>query len=911
MGRGVDARPAAGAAAGAAGVPACGGTANFAPEHGGDAAAEALSILAQVAELQQRLSLAPHGSPLLALPDVAALMGHQLGLDLVAIWGLTSTSGGHQRAVLLAAHGAAAGTLQRGAGVVPAAAGKGGPALGAACSFLLADAADPDQAAAAPPGVLALHRACGLRSFAQLPIGHPSAPLGVLLTARAAPAPAAGAGGEWWRVWLQAAAGVPLPHARDPQVAAACDLLAALSDQEDPLAAASVLLRATRRFLLKACGLRMSARLALLQPGCPDALLLELPRGGGGGAGSSGGGGEQLSGPVVAAGDAAGGVVASQMDLSNTLLASALARQQARFVKDCGHYMQSCRDIARDVFSRASDLVASVVVVPLIGPGGAPLGGLYLAAETPCSFENIQGVLLGLIHAMAPSLERIFRGRTEELAAQAAKQMRRRGSRAALTWTSASSDLLPALAGGGAPGGAAPPGSGCGGSVGSASCGSDGPDATVRLSPSSKGRRSSQRLNTEAMLQVLQQEVRRNRGQGAAVAAEGALRGLTLCEVVGRGGFGRVYRGRWQKSAAAVKVLYARQEEREALKDAVEMAVLSMVQHPNIVALYAALTDMVEAAAPDGADGGSFGSVGGGSVGGPGSSLGGGGGGDGVGAGLRFRRLRPEEDAGEGCPVVNILVLEFCDRGSLRDALRAGAFHRALPGGGTVVHVAALVEVLMDVACALQYLHSMHIVHGDVKASNVLLKSDASRPRGYVPKLADFGLAKVLAEGGAPPNLDGAGTLTHLAPEMLAAGAPVTPAVDAYAFGVTMWELYCRQAPYTGLTKDAIAARARAGGRPEFPPAAPPHYVSLARACWHPDPARRPSFGAITAHLEAAAQAMGLPPAGDAPAAPPPRAAPPAAPGAPARPALPAPGAPRPSAPLALAANPTAAPLRM
>jgi hypothetical protein len=45
---------------------------------------------------------------------------------------------------------------------------------------------------------------------------------------------------------------------------------------------------------------------------------------------------------------------------------------------------------------------------------------------------------------------------------------------------------------------------------------------------------------------------------------------------------------------AAIKVFYARQSEREAMKDAVEMAVLSSVSHPNVVSLYACLNDMVE-----------------------------------------------------------------------------------------------------------------------------------------------------------------------------------------------------------------------------------------------------------------------------------------------------------------------------
>lgn len=54
---------------------------------------------------------------------------------------------------------------------------------------------------------------------------------------------------------------------------------------------------------------------------------------------------------------------------------------------------QGSKKIAKDIFTRSSDLVASIVVVPLL-VGGTPLGGIYFALETPHSFENLQNTLL-------------------------------------------------------------------------------------------------------------------------------------------------------------------------------------------------------------------------------------------------------------------------------------------------------------------------------------------------------------------------------------------------------------------------------------------------------------------------------------------------------------------------------------
>ena len=53
-----------------------------------------------------------------------------------------------------------------------------------------------------------------------------------------------------------------------------------------------------------------------------------------------------------------------------------------------------------------------------------------------------------------------------------------------------------------------------------------------------------------------------------------------------------------------------------------------------------------------------------------------------------------------------------------------------------------VLKCLMDVASGMTYLHSMGILHGDLKSANVLLKSTATDLRGFQCKIADFGCAK-------------------------------------------------------------------------------------------------------------------------------------------------------------------------
>ena len=55
-----------------------------------------------------------------------------------------------------------------------------------------------------------------------------------------------------------------------------------------------------------------------------------------------------------------------------------------------------------------------------------------------------------------------------------------------------------------------------------------------------------------------------------------------------------------------------------------------------------------------------------------------------------------------------------------------------------------MLRVLLDVAAGLDYLHSIGVVHGDLKAANVLLKGSARDARGVTCKITDFGLSRVL-----------------------------------------------------------------------------------------------------------------------------------------------------------------------
>jgi serine/threonine protein kinase len=128
---------------------------------------------------------------------------------------------------------------------------------------------------------------------------------------------------------------------------------------------------------------------------------------------------------------------------------------------------------------------------------------------------------------------------------------------------------------------------------------------------------------------------------------------------------------------------------------------------------------------------------------------------------------------------VSFLVMEFLEGQSLRERLRAqGSLEQA-----EAVRYAGMV-------CeALAYAHAAKVLHRDVKPENIFLAP------GNLPKLLDFGVARVLARTSEKASTR-IGTIEYMAPELLQ-GAAGTNA-DLWALGITLYELLTGRRPFTG-----------------------------------------------------------------------------------------------------------------
>ncbi|KAI3748400.1 hypothetical protein L6452_11438 [Arctium lappa] len=199
--------------------------------------------------------------------------------------------------------------------------------------------------------------------------------------------------------------------------------------------------------------------------------------------------------------------------------------------------------------------------------------------------------------------------------------------------------------------------------------------------------------------------------------------GFSSKNKVGEGGFGSVYKGRLRDGTiVAIKVLSVELESMRGEREFIsEIAALSDVQHENLVTLH-------------------------------------------------------------GCCVEGAkrcLVLDYMENNSLAYRFLGGEQNRTRFSWTTRKNVS------LGVAKALAYLHeekNPHIVHRDIKASNVLLDHN------FNPKVADFGLSRLFQDDTSHISTRVAGTLGYLSPEYAISGR-LTRKSDVYSFGVLLLEI--------------------------------------------------------------------------------------------------------------------------
>jgi tetratricopeptide (TPR) repeat protein/predicted Ser/Thr protein kinase len=182
----------------------------------------------------------------------------------------------------------------------------------------------------------------------------------------------------------------------------------------------------------------------------------------------------------------------------------------------------------------------------------------------------------------------------------------------------------------------------------------------------------------------------------------------------------------------------------------------------------------------------------------------------------------------------SFIVMEYVDGRPLSDLITEGA----LPPD-------VALDIASQVAGALAHAHERNVVHGDLKAANILVS-------GVRVKVVDFGLAQRTSAADEKTALSiTGGTLYAMAPEQLRGARPDARS-DVWAFGVLLQELVSGTRPFVGSTAAELSA-AILHQEPARPPASVmPAVRRIIERCLATDPARRyQNAGEILAVIDA------------------------------------------------------------
>jgi serine/threonine-protein kinase len=165
-----------------------------------------------------------------------------------------------------------------------------------------------------------------------------------------------------------------------------------------------------------------------------------------------------------------------------------------------------------------------------------------------------------------------------------------------------------------------------------------------------------------------------------------------------------------------------------------------------------------------------------------------------------------------------------------------------------------VMEILRQVAAALEFAHASRVVHRDLKPANIML---VRQPDGRERlKVLDFGIAKVIDETTVAPVSAVMGTPLYASPEQLSLGCPIDGRADIYSLGVILFEMLAGAPPFDAVsTREMVYLQMSAPPPPlrKFRPDAPPELESLINRLLAKNPEERPrSAGQIPALFESA-----------------------------------------------------------
>ena len=194
-----------------------------------------------------------------------------------------------------------------------------------------------------------------------------------------------------------------------------------------------------------------------------------------------------------------------------------------------------------------------------------------------------------------------------------------------------------------------------------------------------------------------------------------------------------------------------------------------------------------------------------------------------------------------------LMIMEYMPRGSLR---------KVLLDKNIQLDWSLRMKIAHGIASGLNFLHMIKIIHRDIKSNNIVLDED------FTPKICDFGLAKTQEEANRIRNSSASkfsivGTKFYIAPEIYrsfkALKSPIySEKTDIYALGIVFWEIASREKLFLEFGGSPnFEELIISGYRDKIPNDCPNSFANIIQACWDQDPQNRPNANKIVNDLEA------------------------------------------------------------
>jgi eukaryotic-like serine/threonine-protein kinase len=195
----------------------------------------------------------------------------------------------------------------------------------------------------------------------------------------------------------------------------------------------------------------------------------------------------------------------------------------------------------------------------------------------------------------------------------------------------------------------------------------------------------------------------------------------------------------------------------------------------------------------------------------------------------------------EGLPFI---AMEYLPGSDLQELLRSG----------TPLDLSQKLDIVLQIARALEHAHSRGVIHRDIKPANIRVLASGQA------KLVDFGIAKANEADMTRLTRPGTvlGTIAYMSPEQLM-GETLDPASDVFSFGVVLYELLTGRRPFEGSDLASLVFKITQGEPSPFTEldaTLPEPLRKIVLRCLANSPQQRyPGFGPIIQDLSALKQA--------------------------------------------------------